>query len=56
MIVAVYVRITAVTPSDFEAFYESYKSLIEDNLSTEHPGESLALKIMNFKHPEVFIF
>ena len=44
---------TAVSPSDFEAFYTSFKSY-EDNLNTELTAELLKLDVMHFKHHEVF--
>ena len=45
---------TAVSPSDFEAFYASFKSY-EDNLNAELAAESLKLDVMQFKHHEVFL-
>lgn len=53
-IVIICLSTTAVSPSDFEAFYTSFKSY-EDSLNAELPAESLKLEVMQFKHHEVFL-
>ena len=43
-----------MSPSDFEAFYTSFKSY-EDSVNAELSAESLKSQVMQFKHHEVFL-
>ena len=43
----------AVSVEDLESFYESWRSVTDDNQSTDLHTELLQMEIMGFKHSEV---